>query len=84
MLVQLVSCGIPAAAQTAFEPRIRHLRRLGVPSRASEERMSRFDHGVAKLAALATAVHLMTSFMQARSNAHLRADLDQLVGWQAK
>ncbi len=54
---------LPPSARTALDARIRHLQRLGVPARSPDQRMSRLAYGITELAALATAIRLMTAFM---------------------
>lgn len=61
--VLLEACMLPPSARTALDARIRHLQRLGVPARSPDQRMSRLAYGIAELAALATAIRLMTAFM---------------------
>ena len=61
--VLMEACGIPAAGRGAFEARVRHLQRLGLPARTPDQKMSRIDYGIAELAALATAFRLMAAFL---------------------
>ncbi len=61
--VLMEACAIPPTARAAFDARVRHLQRLGVPTRAPAQRMSRIDYGIPEFAALATAFRLMAAFM---------------------
>lgn len=61
--VLMDACGIPPAGRKAFEARVRHLQRLGLPARTSDQKMSRIDYGIAELAAFATAFRLMAAFL---------------------
>ena len=61
--VLMEACAVPPTGRTAFEARVRHLQRLGVPLRAPDQRATRLDYGITELAALATAVRLMAAFM---------------------
>jgi len=60
--VLLEACGIASDARAAFDARVRHLQKLGVPHRG-EDGGGRFRYGISELAALATAVRLMDAFM---------------------
>ena len=60
--VLLDACGLSQNARAAFDARIRHLQRLGVPSR-TDDMAGRLHYGIPELAALATAVRLMDAFM---------------------
>ncbi len=54
---------MPVEGRKAFEARIRHLQRLGVPTRSADAKMSRIPYGIAELAMLATILRLMAAFM---------------------
>ena len=56
------ACGIAVDARSAFDARIRHLQKLGVPARG-EGGAGRFRYGIPELAAIATTVRLMDAFM---------------------
>lgn len=60
--VLMEACSITPEARSAFDARVRHLQRLGVPERG-EDGAGRLRYGIAELAALATAVRLMDAFM---------------------
>ena len=60
--VLLAACGLPAAARTAFDARVRQLQRHGVPARDGDP-SNRIRYGIAELAALGTATKLMDAFM---------------------
>lgn len=57
------ACRIAPGGRGAFEARVRHLQRLGLPRRTPDQKMSRIDYGIAELAALATVFRLMAAFM---------------------
>lgn len=61
--VLMEACRVRPEGRTAFEARIRHLQRLGVPGRGPGQSRGRLHYGIAELAALATAIRLMTAFM---------------------
>jgi hypothetical protein len=56
------ACGLEEGARAAFDARIRHLQRLGVPDRGGDPQ-GRLRYGIPELAALATAIRLMDTFM---------------------
>ena len=61
--VLMEACCVPPPVRKAFEARIRHLQRLGIPARPADERNSRITYGIVELAMLATTFRLMAAFM---------------------
>ena len=59
----MTACGIDPSARVPFDARIRQLQRLGVPRRDEAPAAGPADYGIVELAALATAVRLMATFM---------------------
>jgi hypothetical protein len=62
LTVLMDACGLSSDARNAFDARVRHLQRLGVPSR-QDDATGRLHYGIPELAAFATAVRLMDAFM---------------------
>ncbi|PZO81001.1 MAG: hypothetical protein DI632_00010 [Sphingomonas hengshuiensis] len=60
--VLMDACGLSSEARSAFDARVRHLQRLGVPYRR-DDAAARLHYGISELAAFATAVRLMDAFM---------------------
>lgn len=63
LTVLMDACGIPGQAHSAFQARIGHLQRLGVPRSNGARGLGPLDYGLVELAALATAIRLMDGFM---------------------
>lgn len=61
--VLMEACAVPPSGRTAFEARVRHLQRLGVPAHGPDQRSGRIDYGITELAAFATAFRLMAAFL---------------------
>lgn len=63
LAVLMEACKVAEPGHAAFEARIRHLQRLGVPAGSAGTRPGRGGYDLKELAALASAVRLMDAFM---------------------
>lgn len=61
--VLMNACSVPRTGRTAFEARVRHLQRLGLPARGPDDHGARIAYGIPELAGLATAFRFMAAFL---------------------